>query len=1413
MNLDGIRNVSHLPAAMIAGALVGHERKSDVFSRHALGPKCLVCEPDPVVIGMTRPRNMTMSHANGILPAELTRLLFDIRRQLRAIAVIRGMGMLLVLLVAGIWGGILCDLQWDSPIQFRILMPTLLLAGGVVLVWTQVLRPLFRRHTLPELAAIVEKTHPEFAERLTSAIELTDPAIPERERGSALMRELLLQQTVKRVHAVDCSDAVPTVAAWRWAIAGSIAVLLFLAPVVIAPTTYQLALKRFVTPWGNFDSVGTLSFKIENPNRVVARGSDVDLKILVSTLTPSQPSPQTLWFHWTTATGETGSRRIHAGESPGNFLLTVPHIHTSLNYRIAADTQRSREYALDVVDAPALVRAGLEIAPPAYTGMPLTQIDGVLGDIPVLAHSRLSFHLGFNKPIERADLEWLTSAHVPDAASVAPPNKATGSNSAQGSATTDELTSGELPTGGLPTEPAILQRREFTIADDGLSATLEMIADVQGRFAFRIADEHQLANRDEPRRAIVLIADRPPQIQIAGSAGQSAIRPGDTPTVGVDVIDDFGVSNLELRYSIDGGEEQRLSAEIPEYKNRQVSHEFRLDPQTLALAEGSVIQYRVVATDERAAPGPNEVSTEPRSFVVSSDSESPTTQQLAESQQELQEMLDDIRQQLAEHREQVEQLAKDADKSDAEDAARQAAQQAAMAAALQQERDLAEKLETLSRRFAENPLLAPLSPATQAVAREQLDQASRNLQQASDATGENTGQALEAAQDQVAQAQKKLDSIDQQFDRLSEILDDLLELEQLAQRADELARDAASALDHNTTDRNASERNTAEQLAAAEQSSPTGSPADSPAGDTPMPPQSGASQSGESPAGQSAEIAQLQEQHAKLTEDLNDLLDRRPELVNAARRDQLDRLAELAKQARNLAIPQENLANGLAAESEQPQGIPPTVPEANTNNTQAAADQAATGQSATDRAATDQAVADQTPTNQTPDEAAVAVGSLMQAQRDLARESARLAVQIAREKGGQSEAAQQALEVAQASVEGYRQSQAGKLTQAEQEARRAAAAAEQAARSLDPSVGTPKSSRGSLAESAQALGERQNALAERLAEMATSPPQRNAARAQGQRELAAATQRLAGELDNVADQLSDDPVSMAESGETARQAGQNASQAQSSMQQTLSELANSAPRQAATPAHQAAEFLKSAADLADGLREENESISSPVPGQIGSDVVEAAQQLRQAGEMLAQNSQPKPPSATGAAEDGKSQGSPAGASPESNGQPQPGEQQASGEQSGAGSTSSGQPGEAGSQGQQSLASLQQVAQSLAQAARQLSGQKPGPSSKAGRAQSGNQNQPGEPGTQQSSSGGSGESGYGGVDGVDLVQLQLELANLSGRNWGELPSTLRTEILQGAQRTTHADYARLIELYFQEISESTMSQAPPTGSGK
>lgn len=110
----------------------------------------------------------------------------------------------------------------------------------------------------------------------------------------------------------------------------------------------------------------------------------------------------------------------------------------------------------------------------------------------------------------------------------------------------------------------------------------------------------------------------------------------------------------------------------------------------------------------------------------------------------------------------------------------------------------------------------------------------------------------------------------------------------------------------------------------------------------------------------------------------------------------------------------------------------------------------------------------------------------------------------------------------------------------------------------------------------------------------------------------------------------------------------------------------------------------------------------------------------------------------------------------------------------------GQPGEAGQ-------AMEKAAESLQQASNQL-GQ--------GSGQGGGQGSPGQ-GAGSKNPGGN----VGGPGGkLDLRNFDQDIAQHTGKAWGELPGEIRTKIIQQMKARYGEDYARNIKLYFEQLAE-------------
>lgn len=136
-------------------------------------------------------------------------------------------------------------------------------------------------------------------------------------------------------------------------------------------------------------------------------------------------------------------------------------------------------------------------------------------------------------------------------------------------------------------------------------------------------------------------------------------------------------------------------------------------------------------------------------------------------------------------------------------------------------------------------------------------------------------------------------------------------------------------------------------------------------------------------------------------------------------------------------------------------------------------------------------------------------------------------------------------------------------------------------------------------------------------------------------------------------------------------------------------------------------------------------------------------------------------------------------------------------ESGEGTPSEQSPGSAAQALQEAAAALQQAAGKLQPSSGRS--QQPGAPSQSQNMAS----QSGNPGNAENST----QSGSGTRQGLSLSELDVQLQQMSTRNWGELPGTLQTELQNTSRKRPDGDYARLIKLYFEEISRRQTPKLP------
>lgn len=1380
-----------------------------------------------------------MDHACDV-PVAVQQELGNLRLHLRRTEALRGFGVLLLLgtgmLVVSLTADFLADLDSSTRLWLLAGQVLLCLAAGVL----GVVRPFLREIPDEDVAALAERRFPELSERLTSLVELSDERLPESERGSALMREMLQQETVREVSRNDLVDAVEAGRAVRPTVLGMVAVATCLLWLLLLPHPSRLLLARLLNPVGNYESAGPLTFEVTPADCVVGRGSDVPVSALIGWRDGREDAvTESVTLQLETFDGQTDRRELRFDADAGVFVAVIPDAQESFRFRVAAGGGRSKSVEVRVEDVPQIVTASLEVTPPPYVGRPRRSFDGVAGEMDAFEHSELVFELTFNKPVSSADLEWLGPLVIPDEELV----EAVADDESDGSDDVTELAERRIGTYRNDLVAADeMPRMGFQIGGDGRSAVLRTSATVQGTLAFRLSDWHGLLNAEEPFRHLKIERDQPPQLDVLGGQ-QDTARPSDVYPFELTVSDDVGVEELELRITTREGLEVVQPVPAEQLGGRLMNHRFRIDLAGLDVEAGTVLRMQARAADGRPVPRPNEVWSEVRYVAVSEEAEAPGSRDLLAQQEQLRTELQSIREGLQQVTEISDELREQAAEAADSDEPLVAAEK--IDELQQREAELTERLQQLAEQLRERPLFDKVAAVAERTASDELSPQLEQLRNARESSAQEQAETLKANGDATDMAAEQLLDLETRFDGLAELEQDLLELNRIAERAGRLAENAEELADLRE------ELDDARQLAEAGPAAGTSAPEDA---------DENAAGDADRLAAAQNELAtaqqQLQAEHNEIANELTELLDDRPEVLDAARDQQLERLQQLAEQAGELADREELLAQALNEDSSDANAEP------GGDSTLATEAQGEAGSES----------ADGLPT----------LDELIEQQRELAAEAAEIGLAAAESQGEGSPAATSAIESALSAMQSQQQAEGGQFGEAARQAQQAAEAAQQAQEAL-------ADDQPALASRAEDVADGQQELARELDALQNSEQRRTAAQQAQQEQLADAAEQLAEQLGQSSESLAAEPLGLSEPGQDAATAQQAAESASQSAAQAAESLQDGSAAEAAQAAQQSAEALQEAAANAAGQQSasdsgevsaaaepgssptssgtqpmpgdtpassssSSESPADDVPGELATQVVSAAQQLMQAQQQLgeaiaavepATSGQPSDTGSPAEGQGGSSEGAQGSDSPSNgesgeSGQPsdasnegsageagQPGSSQSTESQAGQGAdnsaSSAGQTGDASSSqgaGQNSSTggpagqaaspasdALRRAAQSLAQASGLLSGASqqfsPQGGQQQGQGESGRGMSNGE-NSQIASELGSDGAGAAGFEEADSP-LELQLRQQVMRDWGRLPVKLRTEILQSSDRKTNGEYAEIIKLYFEQIAAEEAGQ--------
>lgn len=512
--------------------------------------------------------------------AAIRGMLAGLRRRTRGWIWAESLATAIAVAVAGGWLTLVLDRLIEPPAWVRV---TLLVAIGAAVAWVLVTR-LVMRLAVPltdeSLALVVERTHPEFGDGLSTAVSCGLGGA-----GADIDPEML--GTTVAAAAARASTIRSGAIFRRGRLAGVVAtaaaaIAVTAAAAVARPAETAIWARRM---FGLSDAAWPRRVTLEPEGfaagrRVVARGDDVD--VVVRAIAAWGDAPNVIELRTRTAVGMRSERMgarggtTAAGQSFGHVLKGVDQ---DLEVEVRGGDARLRGLRIVVEDPPAVAALAIAYTPPSYLGDgPRTAAASRIVTVP--RGSTVSLTCTSSKPLSAAAISIRTAAATAAAESV------------------------EQPIARL---------------DDAAAGTMTISArtppiDADTAVLVRLVDDEGLVSRDPVAVVLAAVPDEPPRVAVRLAGISSAVTPQVTLPIEGEITDDHALAAAEVRLAaggatlvvpiasvVDGVAALELPADRPEL--------VRLDQAGLAI--GTRLEVSVSARDRCTfADGPNETTGE-----------------------------------------------------------------------------------------------------------------------------------------------------------------------------------------------------------------------------------------------------------------------------------------------------------------------------------------------------------------------------------------------------------------------------------------------------------------------------------------------------------------------------------------------------------------------------------------------------------------------------------------------------------------------------------------------------------------------------------------------------------------------------------------------------------------------------------
>ncbi len=473
------------------------------------------------------------------VPTDLIGIIAEVRRRWRLKLALRGVVRILaILLVFFLVAAAL--MQWDrfSPVSIVLARVSLALTVLGSVYWF-LIRPLRQRVTDEQVALYLEEHEPTLQATLLSAVESNRTG---NEAESAALVKRVIEQALEVCARLNAAHRVEMKPLQRNAMALSGVAVFALLAVAVGPAFLRHALSAMLQ-LASVQAASPYKIEVTPGNATVPKGAD-------QTITASLigfASEDVVMMVRRTPTGEFEPVPLVRNDD-GKYEGAVFDVTAPTWYQVVADGVQSPVHTLQVVDVPYVQRLEIEYHFPAYTSLETQKIeDG--GDIAVLRGTDVLLRVfpTMKTPAGRITL------NEKDSIELAPQ------------------------------------------ADGSLTASFK--ADRDGSYRVELKAPSGEMVVASPQYTIDVLDDQAPSVSFNRPGRDTSVSSIEEVFVEAAAEDDFGIRNLDLVYSVNGGPEKVIklfsgTSRLPEVT---AGHTFYLEE--LGVETGDSVSYYARASD------------------------------------------------------------------------------------------------------------------------------------------------------------------------------------------------------------------------------------------------------------------------------------------------------------------------------------------------------------------------------------------------------------------------------------------------------------------------------------------------------------------------------------------------------------------------------------------------------------------------------------------------------------------------------------------------------------------------------------------------------------------------------------------------------------------------------------------------